>query len=86
VVLEVLHSKGNLSMVEIEFSVMANSEEEANRLIPLLEVFEQQYHIHVNLTTTTWAKGWAEIAKFGIFSKISGFPNREKLSKLLASC
>jgi multiple sugar transport system substrate-binding protein len=54
-------------MVEIEFSVMEGDPGVANNLLPLLEAFEQQYRIHVNLLAVPWDKGWAEIAKFGIF-------------------
>ena len=54
-------------MVEIEFSVMQGGPGESNYLLPLLEAFEKQYHIHVNLTGITWSTGWAEIAKFGIY-------------------
>jgi multiple sugar transport system substrate-binding protein len=54
-------------MVEIEFSVMESATGDANHLLPLLEAFEKQYHIHVNLTGITWSKGWGEIAKFGIY-------------------
>lgn len=54
-------------MVEIEFSVMEGDEGEAQHLLPLLEAFQEQYHIHVNLTGITWSKGWGEIAKFGIY-------------------
>ena len=54
-------------MVEIEFTIMVGEEAHTDNLLPLLEAFEEQYHIHVNLTGITWAKGWPEIAKFGIF-------------------
>ncbi len=54
-------------MVEIEFSVMEGVDSDVDSLLPLLEAFEKQYRIHVNLTSITWAKGWGEIAKFGIF-------------------
>lgn len=54
-------------MVEIEFSVMQGSERDANNLLPLLEAFEAQYHIHVNLIGIQWDTGWGEIAKFGIY-------------------
>src|SRR5438552_1655154 len=54
-------------MVEIEFSVMEGERGTANNLLPLLEAFEKQHHIHVNLVAVNWDKGWTEIAKFGIF-------------------
>lgn len=54
-------------MAEIHLTVMECSPGDANTLLPLLEAFEQQYHIHVKLTGIAWYKGWAEIAKFGIF-------------------
>jgi len=54
-------------MVEIEFSVMESAAGDASNLLPLLEAFEKQYHIHVNLTGITWSKGWGEIAKYGIY-------------------
>lgn len=54
-------------MVEIEFSVMENDPGTANRLLPLLQAFEAQYHIHVHLVVIPWAHGWTEIAKSGIY-------------------
>lgn len=54
-------------MNEIEFSVMEGAPGEANHLRPLLEAFEKQYHIHVNLVGIPWVRGWTEIAKFGIY-------------------
>ena len=54
-------------MVEIEFTVMEGNTGDAKNLLPLLEAFEKQYYIHVNLTAILWAKGWTEIAKFGIY-------------------
>ena len=54
-------------MVEIDFSVMEGIPGDADRLLPLLEAFEKQHHIHVNLTGIGWDRGWTEIAKFGIF-------------------
>jgi len=54
-------------MVEIEFSVMEGVDSDVDSLRPLLDAFEKLYHVHVNLTSITWAKGWGEIAKFGIF-------------------
>ena len=54
-------------MIEIEFSVMENNPDTAVNLLPLLQAFEAQYHIHVNLVVIPWSKGWTEISKFGIF-------------------
>jgi ABC-type glycerol-3-phosphate transport system substrate-binding protein len=54
-------------MVEIEFSVMEGNAGDAENLRPLLDAFEKQYRIHVNLTGIPWENGWAEIAKFGIY-------------------
>ncbi|MGB8214067.1 MAG: extracellular solute-binding protein [Anaerolineales bacterium] len=54
-------------MVEIEFSVMENFSGTAERLRPLLQAFEMQYHVHVNLEAIPWDKGWTEISKYGIF-------------------
>jgi multiple sugar transport system substrate-binding protein len=54
-------------MVEIEFSVMTDNEGDAEKLLPLLKAFEQQYNIRVNLVGIPWPKGWEEIAKFGIY-------------------
>ena len=54
-------------MIEIEFSVMEDAAGDANSLLPLLDVFEKQYHIRVKLTGITWYAGWTDIAKFGIF-------------------
>src|SRR6185369_8941686 len=54
-------------MVAIEFSVMENNAGDAQQLRPLLDAFEKQYHVHVNLIGIPWSKGWTEIAKFGIF-------------------
>ncbi len=54
-------------MVELEFSVMENNEGDAQQLRPLLDIFERENHIRVNLTGITWPQGWAKIAKFGIY-------------------
>jgi multiple sugar transport system substrate-binding protein len=54
-------------MVEIEFSVMEGAPGDANHLRPLLDAFEKQYSIHVNLIGIPWNKGWGEIAKLGIY-------------------
>jgi multiple sugar transport system substrate-binding protein len=54
-------------MVEIEFSVMEASAGAAQSLRPLLEAFEKQHHIHVNLTPIHWENGWKEVAGFGIY-------------------
>lgn len=54
-------------MTEIELTVMECSPGDADNLLPLLDAFEKQYHIHVNLTGISWHKGWAEVAKFGIY-------------------
>ena len=41
-------------MIEIEFSVMEGDPGVTNNLLPLLEAFEKQYHIHVNLVAVPW--------------------------------
>jgi multiple sugar transport system substrate-binding protein len=54
-------------MIEIEFSVMENNAGDAKQLLPLLDTFEKEHHVHVNLSGITWPHGWAEIANFGIY-------------------
>jgi multiple sugar transport system substrate-binding protein len=54
-------------MAKIEFSVMEPQPGHASKLLPLLDAFEQQTNIHVNLLGIPWSKGWSEIAKFGIY-------------------
>jgi multiple sugar transport system substrate-binding protein len=54
-------------MVEIEFSVMEFSAGNSKKLLPLLQAFEKEHYIHVNLVGIPWDNGWAEIAKFGIY-------------------
>ena len=54
-------------MVEIEFSMMEGAPGDVNKLLPLLDAFEMQYHIHVNVIGIPWETGWTEIAKFGIY-------------------
>ena len=54
-------------MVEIDFSVMECNPGDADSLRPLMDAFETQYHIHVNLIGINWVRGWTEIAKFGIY-------------------
>jgi multiple sugar transport system substrate-binding protein len=54
-------------MVEIDFSIMIGSPGGAAHLYPLLEEFEKQQHVHVNMTEIFWDKGWAEVVKFGIY-------------------
>jgi ABC-type glycerol-3-phosphate transport system substrate-binding protein len=62
-----LPEEKGLNMVEIEFTVMEGVEGDVNHLLPLLDAFEKQYNIHVNLTGINWVDGWAEIARFGIY-------------------
>jgi multiple sugar transport system substrate-binding protein len=54
-------------MKEIEFSVMEGRPGASQKLLPLLEDFEREHQIHVNLKGISWTTGWSEIAKFGIF-------------------
>jgi multiple sugar transport system substrate-binding protein len=54
-------------MIQLELSIMANDAELANSLNPLLKVFEERHHIHVNLTAIPWNNGWSEISKYGIY-------------------
>jgi len=54
-------------MIQLEFSVMANEPQLADSLRSLLQVFEEQAHVHVNLTSLPWATGWTEVSKFGIY-------------------
>ncbi len=54
-------------MVEIDFSVMEGNPGNANPLLPILQAFEKQYHIRVNLIGIPWDIGRAEVAKFGIY-------------------
>jgi len=46
---------------------MENAAGDSNKLRPLLDAFEQQYHIHVNLTGIPWDQGWTDIAQYGIY-------------------
>jgi len=55
-------------MVEIEFSVMVGLPGTSSHLLPLMEAFEKQSHVHVKIIEISWAKGWTEIVKFGIFA------------------
>ena len=54
-------------MVEIEFSVVEGDLEAVNDLLPLMQEFEKQYHIHVNITAIPWDGAWAQNAKFAIY-------------------
>jgi multiple sugar transport system substrate-binding protein len=54
-------------MNDIEFSVMEGNPGDAQHLLPLLDAFEKQYRIHVNLIGIPWGRGWTEIAKYGIY-------------------
>lgn len=54
-------------MVELEFSIMENNPGDIAKLRQMLEIFESQYRIRVNPIGITWAQGWTEIAKFGIY-------------------
>jgi multiple sugar transport system substrate-binding protein len=54
-------------MREIQFSVMEGRPGSAQKLLPLLEAFEHEHHIHVNLMGISWMTGWTDIAKFGIY-------------------
>lgn len=54
-------------MREIEFSVMEGYAEESRGLLPLLQEFEKDYHIHVNLVAIPWKTAWAQNVKYGIY-------------------
>ena len=54
-------------MIQLELSIMANDEELAKSLNPLLKIFEERHHIRVNLTAIPWNNGWSEISKYGIY-------------------
>jgi multiple sugar transport system substrate-binding protein len=54
-------------MREIELSVMEGRPGESQKLRPLLDAFEQEYHVHVKLQGISWITGWSDIAKFGIY-------------------
>ena len=54
-------------MTKIEFSVMEDVDGDANHLLPLLDAFEKQSNIHVDLTAINWNDGWERIASFGIY-------------------
>jgi multiple sugar transport system substrate-binding protein len=54
-------------MKEIEFSVMEGALGDSEKLRPLLDAFENQSGIHVNLIGIPWGQGWTEIIKFGIY-------------------
>ena len=56
-------------MLEIDFSVMEGNPGASNPLLPILQAFEKQYHIHVNLIGIPWDIGRAEVAKFGIYGQ-----------------
>jgi multiple sugar transport system substrate-binding protein len=56
-----------LSVMELDFSVMEGDGKQAEQLLPLMEAFEKQYHIHVNIIPIPWEKAWSEIAKYGIY-------------------
>jgi len=54
-------------MTEIHLTVMVCNPEDADTLLPLMDAFEKQHHIHVKLTGIAWYKGWTEVSKFGVF-------------------
>jgi ABC-type glycerol-3-phosphate transport system substrate-binding protein len=58
--------QGVAGMMEIEFSVIEGQIDEAN-LLRLLQEFEKQHYIHVNLVTIPWKIAWAQNAKHGIY-------------------
>jgi multiple sugar transport system substrate-binding protein len=54
-------------MQELEFSVMEGRAEETRNLLPLLEKFEKEHQIHVNLITLPWKTAWAQNLKYGLY-------------------
>lgn len=59
-------------MQEIKFSVMSNESypgQTAERFAPVLDAFEQQTHIRVNLTVIPWHTGWSQIIKYGLYGQ-----------------
>ncbi len=54
-------------MPDLEFSVMAHSPTTAEDLRPILEKFEAQYQVKVNLRVFSWETGWTELVKFALY-------------------
>ncbi len=54
-------------MKEIEFSVMEGHAEETRDLLPIMEEFEKEYRIHVNIVTIPWKTAWDQNVKYGIY-------------------
>ncbi len=54
-------------MPDLEFSVMAHSPTTAEDLRPILEKFEAQFHVKVNLRVFSWETGWTELVKFALY-------------------
>mgnify|MGYP005845731181 CR=1 FL=1 len=54
-------------MVEIEFSIMASSIEAGNAIRPLLDEYERQTRVKVNLTIFTWDTGWSDVMKIALY-------------------
>ena len=55
-------------MVEIELSIMARGNDPIGDLLPLLDQFEAEHHIHVKVTVLTWDIAWNEIVKMALYS------------------
>jgi multiple sugar transport system substrate-binding protein len=54
-------------MTEIEFSILANDHEVANRLRPIIAEFERQKRIKVTLTPVLWSEGWSAMANIALY-------------------
>lgn len=54
-------------MIELEFSVMASNLEVGNGLRPVLDDFEKQAHVKVNLNIFTWDTGWSDVMKIALY-------------------
>lgn len=53
-------------MTEIELSVMEHIQGAEQRLRPLLDQFEKQYQVRVNVSVLQWETGWTELVKMAL--------------------
>lgn len=54
-------------MIELEFSIMVSSQDAGNALRVVLDEYEKQTRVKVNLTIFTWDIGWSDIVKIALY-------------------
>ena len=63
-------------MKEIDLSLMFHNKQALMVIRSLLDAFESQNHVHVNLNVLNWETGYAELCAVGEYASIYRTKNR----------